>query len=222
MTQALGIIDAQRGFMPADEGARLHRNGFGELPITDGEQVVAPLNRLMATYALRGMDVFTTQDWHPHETAHFSDEPNFSTTWPRHCVMGTPGAELHPELEVPAQHVRFTKGSVHLERGEDDTSYSGYHGINTAGHTLGEWLYQRGVRAVALGGLALDYCVGATAIDLRERLGLDVTVVSDATRAVAPESAATMLERFDELGIHVVTTDELLQKIRVADDMIAI
>jgi nicotinamidase/pyrazinamidase len=165
---ALGLIDVQAGFMPAEEGDRLHRNGFGELPISHGQDIVPTLNELVAAYAFRGAHVFTTQDWHPYETAHFSDTPDYQTTWPRHCVAGTEGADVHPGLLLPHNYERFTKGFVHLQRSEEDTSYSGYYATNALDETLPDWLEKKQIKAVHLGGLALDYCVGQTALDIRE------------------------------------------------------
>lgn len=210
---AFGVIDAQRGFMPAAEGVRLGVAGFGELPVAGGEQIVGNVNKLMAAVALRGGQVFTTQDWHPRETAHFADEPNFTTTWPVHCVGDTPGAALHPELNLPTGTMQFKKGTDVLARGEDDNSYSGYYGRNEQGELLGDVLSQQGITRIILGGLALDYCVGRTAIDLRTRFGAEVTVVTDATRGIADASVDAMIAQFDQLGIQTTTTDAMLQEL---------
>lgn len=215
--KAVGIIDAQRGFMPLEEGTHLHRDGFGELPVTDGESIVPVVNRLLGVYATLGYDLFTTQDWHPYDTAHFSETPNFTTTWPRHCVDGQPGAELHPNIITPPQTERFTKGSEVLEHGEDDLSYSGYYAEDpTTGGTLPEWLKNRGIKEVLLGGLALDYCVGRTALDLRTKLGLDVIVAIDATRGINDTSVKAMLEAFDEHGITTTLSDEWIDHLEAA------
>lgn len=215
--RALGIIDAQRGFMPASEGDRLHLNGFGELAVTDGEQIINPVNRLLGAYALQGYNIFTTQDWHPHQTAHFSDNPDFVTNWPVHCVDGTPGAELHPAICLPGSRTRFIKGFEPLEDGKDDTSYSGFNAEDpTTGENLPEWLHDRGVTEVLLGGLALDYCVGKTALDLRRKLGLDVIVAIDATRGISDTSVINMLKEFKTAGVRTTTTDEWLAALPAA------
>ncbi len=213
---ALGIIDAQRGFMPSEEGVRLDVPGFGELAVNEGESIVSEVNKLLAEYAIRGCTTFTTQDWHPRATAHFSDEPNFKTTWPVHCIGGTPGAELHPEITVPASTEKFRKGMEVLERGEDDQSYSGYNGINLNGEHLSDRLHELGITRVALGGLALDYCVGKTALDLRTKLDLDVVVAVDATRGITDESVEAMLDQFKQFGIRTTTSNELLAQLEAA------
>lgn len=216
---AVGIIDAQRGFMPAEEGIRLGIEGFGELPISDGEKIVANVNALLGEAALHAAAIFTTQDWHPEDTAHFADEPNYDTTWPRHCVANTPGAELHPEIVVPPVTIRILKGIEALERGEDDNSYSGYNGYEEqTGRQPAEYLRNRKVRTLFLGGLALEKCVGLSAIDFREKMEdlEDVVVVTDATKPITTETGLAMLDRFKQAGIRTATTKEILQYMQAA------
>lgn len=214
---ALGIIDAQRGFMPAHEGQRLNQEGFGELPVPGGEQIVPKLNTLLAACAERAIASFTTQDFHPAQTAHFAAQPNYQTTWPVHCVGGTPGADLHPELTLNASTQTFYKGSEVLQDGADDTSYSGYNARRFEDNkALPQWLVEREIKAVALGGLALDYCVRATALDLKQRMGLTVTILSDATAPVSPETARMAIAELEAAGIKFATTAELLEQLNNA------
>lgn len=211
---ALGIIDAQRGFMPAHEGERLNIQGFGELGVTHGERIVPKLNALLGAFALRDLPVFTTQDWHPIETAHFAADPNFNTTWPVHCVAGTAGAELHPEIELRADTMQFRKGDEVLLDGAEDTSYTGYNAYNEERNiTAPELLKNRGVDTLVLGGLALDYCVKATALDFRQKMGLDVIVITDATAPVAQETGLTAIDELEAAGIRFATTEELLERL---------
>lgn len=208
---ALGIIDAQRGFMPVGEGQLTPQYGYGELAVPDGDKIIEPVNRLLGAFAARKAAIFTTQDWHPPVTAHFSETPDFQTNWPVHCVDGTMGAQIDPRIKVPGINHRFVKGFEALERGEDDTSYSAYYAEDPiTGHSLPEWLESRGITSVVLGGLALDYCVGKSAIDLRTKANVDVTVALDATRGIADESINQMLAAFEEHGIRTATTDEIL------------
>lgn len=205
--KAVGIVEATRSFMPLAEGERLGIEGFGELPAPHGEQIVKPINRLLAAYAVNGYNVFTTQDWHPEHTAHHD-------TWGRHGVANTPGAELHPEIILPANRQRFIKGMETLQPGEEDLSYSGYYGIApTLGKTLPEWLESENVNEVTLGGLVLDVCVGLTAVDIRRKMGLDVIVALDATRALTDDGERAMLAKFKTLGIQVAQTDELIDQL---------
>lgn len=210
---AVGIIDVQRGFMPVDADNTLGVPGFGELPITDGDHVVTPVNELV-----RMSDaniVFTTQDWHPQNTAHFSENPNFSTAWPVHCVGETPGAELHPEVSLPPQTVAFKKGAETLLRGEDDTSYSGFNSVSFENEqlTLPELLKKRNITRLVLGGLALDYCVKATALDFARKTEMEVVVAIDATRPVDQATGDAAITEMQEAGIEITTVRDIIARI---------
>lgn len=219
---AFGIIDAQRCFMPALEGERLGVEGFGELPVEGGELIVPNLNNLTHEFRRRALPVATTQDWHPEETAHFADEPNFVNTWPKHGRADTPGAELHPELYVAYINntlPHFKKGMEAAATPAEDTSYTGALAVDLkTGMTFPEWLATKNVTTVVLGGLALGdgkenpLCVDSTAIDLR-KLGYEVTVVTDAVEAVMPENRQKCFENLGAIGVRLATANEVINEL---------
>lgn len=219
---ALIIVDAQRGFMPANEGARLGTQGFGELPVTGGELIVPRVNALTEACLDTKTPVFTTQDWHPQQTAHFAAEPNYVDTWPVHCVANTPGAELHPELvaATPEPGIEaFKKGAEQARTPQEDTSYTGYLAKNEAGQTLPEVIEKHRVSALYIVGLALGdgrehpLCVDSTALDFAKQ-GYDVTVITDAVEAVLPENRALCFKNLGKAGVRLATAAEALEEIR--------
>jgi nicotinamidase/pyrazinamidase len=153
---ALLVIDVQNDF--ADPG--------GGLYVQDGEQVVPLVSQLVGAAQNLGSTVVYTQDWHPASTPHFEKDGGI---WPVHCVGGTWGAHLHPQLLVHGPVVR--KGT----NGED-----GYSGFSVRNPTTGEAaptqlqsLLDPSVRRLVVVGLAGDYCVKETALD---GIGLGYTV----------------------------------------------
>ena len=98
-----------------------------------------------------------TKDFHIDPGAHFSDHPDFASSWPRHCVATTAGAEFHPDLDTQAVEAVFRKGA-------HAAAYSGFEG---ADDTETPWPVERthDVDAVDVVGIATDYCVRATAAD---------------------------------------------------------
>lgn len=166
-TTALLVVDVQNDF--ADRNGTLYVNG--------GEETVPFINGQIARAQAAGARVFHTQDWHPASTPHFEKDGGI---WPVHCVQGTWGAELYPELVVGGPIVR--KGS----NGED--GYSGFTMRDPVSGTtipteLGELLAAASVTQLVVCGLATDYCVKATVLDGRER-GYPVTVLQNGIRAV--------------------------------------
>jgi nicotinamidase/pyrazinamidase len=175
--EALIIVDVQNDFCPG-----------GALAVSEGDQVVDALNALAARFPL----VVATRDWHPADHGSFAE---FGGPWPVHCVQGSRGAELHPAIDREQIDVVVDKGQV--------ADREGYSGFEDTG--LEELLRQRGVDTVHVGGLALDYCVRATALDAR-RAGFDVVVHRDATRAVnaAPGDDVRTVRELSEAGVRIV------------------
>ncbi|HEX7094898.1 MAG TPA: isochorismatase family protein [Acidimicrobiales bacterium] len=182
---ALVVVDVQNDFV----------DPRGNLYVKGAEETIPLINRLIADARSAGALVVYTQDWHPAETPHFRDQGGI---WPVHCVGGTWGAELHPELDVDGPIVRKGTG------GED--GYSGFtaRDVTTGEHkqtALERTLRDRGIEKVVVVGHARDVCVMETALDAR-RLGFDTHVVLEATRPVdTGEKGRESLEQMVSVGV---------------------
>jgi nicotinamidase/pyrazinamidase len=184
MARALLVIDFQNDFTPPD----------GALAVRGGDEIAEPVQRLADRLDL----TFATRDWHPHDHSSFDTEGG---PWPVHCVQGTHGAELHPAMaDVEVEAV------VDVGREREDQGYSGFERSE-----LAELLRGHGVTGVYVCGLATDYCVRASAIDACHE-AFDVTVVSDAIRAVEVErgDGQRALDEMREAGARVATSAEVL------------
>jgi nicotinamidase/pyrazinamidase len=228
--KALVIVDAQRGFMPEEEGERLGVPGFGELTVPGGHEVIRPINAMAEIFVDHEMTVVTTQDMHPETTAHFADEPNFTNTWPRHCVAGTPGAKLHPKLYMAqdSRVIQFVKGDTAAATPEDDDSYSGALAHRTHPETgerelLPDYLRKLDIVAAYVCGLTVGkerpLCVDSTAMDLYDQ-GFKVVVVTDAVRAVVPEDAGACFKRLEDYGVCLETGTEAVAEVAATPEVI--
>ncbi|MGD8682774.1 MAG: isochorismatase family protein [Chloroflexota bacterium] len=164
---ALIVVDVQNDFADPD----------GSLSVAGGAEVISVINAEIEAALAAGAKVFYTQDWHPPSTPHFEKDGGI---WPVHCVAGTWGAQLHPDLRVEGPIVR--KGA----NGED--GYSGFtmrdpETGETQPTELDKLLAAAGVRKLIIVGLATDYCVLATALDARTR-EYPTTVLAAGVRAV--------------------------------------
>ncbi|MFC7548058.1 isochorismatase family protein [Plantactinospora sp. GCM10030261] len=182
MNRALIVVDVQNDFC---EG--------GSLAVTGGAAVAAAISRLLAAPLERWRHVVATKDYHIDPGAHFGDPPDFVTSWPRHCVVGTAGSEFHPELRTDRIEEVFHKG-------EHAAAYSGFEGFAADGASLADWLRQRDVDAVDIVGIATDHCVRATALDAT-RAGFATTVLLDLTAGVAAATTETALAEMAEAGV---------------------
>lgn len=210
-TTAHVIIDMSRSFgVASDEYPANH--GYGELPVSGVHEIVPVVNRIIRRFDQDRGNAYTTQDWHPHSTAHFDRDGG---PWAVHSVAGTPGAELHPGLALTAaNHRRFIKGMKHLSLGEPDDSYTAVKAINPyTSETLPVQLQQAGMLAVILTGVALGdvadnkTCVDHSALDFKQR-GFDTYVVADGVAALFDKQQA--LDRLASFGIKIVQADDII------------
>lgn len=178
---ALLIVDVQNDFCPG-----------GALAVPEGDAVVAPLNRFLAERRVR--PVYASRDWHPRKTRHFAE---FGGQWPVHCVQFTHGAEFHPALQLPPDTVIISKG---MDPERDD--YSALAGVDSVGWNFAERLRRDGVGHLYVGGLALEYCVRCTVLDLLAA-GFQVTLLPEATQALSSRARADALEQIVTAGAFV-------------------
>lgn len=180
----------------------------GSLAVAEGEQVVAPLNTIAETVRHHGGQVVFTRDWHPGETPHFV---NFGGQWPVHCVAGTTGASFHDKLNMQPGDTIIDKGM-----GQTD-GYSGWEGQSDTGETLETIITPRTPREkvqVFLGGLATDFCVKATALDIanhfRDDARVSIYLLREAVRAVGltPKAEEEALATMKEARILAVSINE--------------
>jgi nicotinamidase/pyrazinamidase len=179
--RALIIVDVQNDFC---EG--------GSLAVAGGAVIARAITDYLDSPGAAGYDhIVASQDYHIDPGAHFSSEPDFVTTWPRHCVAGTAGARFHPDLDGSRAEEVFRKG-------QHAAAYSAFEGLSESGESLLAWLSARGVTNLDVAGIATDYCVRATAADAAAagfvttvRLGLTVGVDATTTAEALQSLRAT-------------------------------
>lgn len=197
------VIDVQNDFCAG-----------GALAVPDGEAVVPVVNRL----AQRFPHVAFTQDWHPaghrsFASSHPGREPyqtvqleyGEQVLWPDHCVIGSPGAAFHADLDT-------TRAELIVRKGSDPRidSYSALFENDRRTPTgLGGWLRERGNGVLFLVGLATDFCVQYSALDAR-RVGFEVQLVEDAVRAIDLDGSLDAAWRaMGEAGVGRVRSEQL-------------
>lgn len=199
---ALILVDIQHDFLPG-----------GALPVPAGDRILAPVRALLERDAFAF--AVATQDWHPRGHVSFaSSHPGHrplesiqlhghpQTLWPDHCVQGTSGAELHPEIPWERVSAVIRKGA-----GAESDSYSGFrNNWDARGERpptgLTGYLRERGVEEVVLCGLARDYCVKWSAEDAAAA-GFRTTVLWELTRPVDPASDARVRAELERAGVAV-------------------
>ena len=174
------IVDVQNDFC---EG--------GSLAVAGGAATAAAISEYLTAEGPTYAHVIASRDYHIDPGSHFSASPDFSRSWPPHCVAGSTGAQFHPDFDTSAVDAVFSKGA-------HEAAYSAFEGTDDAGTPLATWLREHGVDELDVVGIATDYCVRATALD-----------------AVKQGFATRVLLRFTA-GVDPLTTHEALDEMRAA------
>lgn len=192
MTRALFIVDVQNDFT---EG--------GALGVDGGAAVAQGVTTFLRSQGEQYDLVISSRDWHDADNdngGHFAAdgaEPNFTDTWPVHCVAGTSGAEYHPDLDT-------SEIDHHIRKGQGAPGYSIFDGVTEDGVPVHELLSEHGVTDIDIVGLATDHCVRASALDALEH-GQHVRILTDLIAGVAAESSEAALAELGHAG--AVITD---------------
>lgn len=174
-SDVLIIVDVQNDFCPG-----------GALAVINGDYVA----KIASHWAGSFHNVVLTQDWHPEKHVSFASTHGadlFSVTdvpygkqvmWPEHCVEGTEGADFHPDLDVSSAKLIIRKGS---NLGVD--SYSAVKEADGSSTGLVGYLKEKGITRAFVCGIATDFCVAWTAIDLANA-GFDTLVIDHACAGI--------------------------------------
>lgn len=180
--KALLIVDTQNDFCPC-----------GSYPVPNGDEIIEPLNFALSFARQNSWKLYASRDWHPVSV--FENKPGKA-----HCVQNTKGAEYHPQLKIESDVEIISKG--------EDLSDAHYSAFNGDDKSLKDLLKQNQVTEVYIGGLALEYCVKATAID-SARNGFNTFVFTDAVRHINDDKAKLAMEDMEKAGVTFIKTSDL-------------
>jgi nicotinamidase-related amidase len=137
---------------------------------------------------------------------HNPDESQETRLWPDHCVQGTKGSELLPELDVGRVDKIVEKGQN--KRVEMYSAFADpFTSPCVARSDLAKTLKDAGITDVFVVGLAADYCVKFTAIDAQKE-GFKTWVIGEATKAVDPSSLGDVHKEYERVGVTVIGRDD--------------
>lgn len=204
MPKALIIVDVQNDFC---EG--------GSLATERGAEVAALISEYIETHHGDYEAIVATLDWHVNPGNHFSDTPDYKTSWPRHCVAESRGADTHENLDTDYIEAFFRKGAF-------EAAYSGFEGLlapensvmtgereagaavedETPKLSLDDWLQEHEITDVDVVGIATDFCVKATALDAVDA-GYETRVLLNLTAPVSEEGQDDAVDELEDAGVTV-------------------
>ncbi len=198
-------VDTQEDFMRAD----------GKLYVPDADAIIDKLQRLTDAAHVHGVRIVASSDDHTDADPEISADPDFRSTYPPHCMRGTPGQRKIPETALIdpmiiephaiepsrlARRVREHQGDVLLLKHSVDV----FENPNTA--IVTDVLDPE---AVVLYGVALDVC-NRHAIEglLRHRPSATLYLVTDAVKAIDADRGRELTASWTSRGVRPITTDE--------------
>jgi nicotinamidase/pyrazinamidase len=189
----------------------------GRLYVPGSEAIVPVLQALTDFAHEHRIPIVASADNHEPSDAEISDTPDWRTTFPPHCMRGTPGqlkiAEtalrdplvIEPQLQDPgalAHRILGQRGDFLLHKQTLDV----FSNANVP--TL---LRALGPEAIVVYGVATDFCDKYTIEGLLRHLPrTELYLVTDAIRAIYPEEGARLLADWEQRGVRMVDSGQIL------------
>jgi len=208
-------VDMQEDFCPP----------HGSLAVAGGRDIAPTINDLLQLpFALK----VASKDYHPRDHVSFerpgetrafesyttitnpfnASESTQTRVWPVHCVQGTPGSDIIPEIDVSQLDYVVEKGRD--KRVEMYSAFADAFGnkFDAASLDLAAKLRERGVTHVYVVGLAGDHCVRWTALDAKHE-GFVAYIIKEGTRCVDPgqKGWGATVKEMEESGVDIVSVE---------------
>lgn len=198
---AVLVVDIQADFTEYAQGALAAQD--------TGLDYLKQVREATEQFKQQGYFIFATQDWHPaNHISFYTNHPNQQPfnciryhdrqqiLWPPHCIQNTPGAELLLDKGLFQTVIR--KGS----RKEYD-SYSGFADDQGLATDLHDELQKQRIERLIIYGIAIEYCVKATALDALE-LGYQVSVIKELCRGITDATISTAWQTMRQAGVRLI------------------
>lgn len=199
-------VDTQHDFM--DPGGKLY--------VKDAELIKPKLAQITEYAHRNGIQIVASSDDHELEHAEISSTPDYSETFPPHCMRGTHGAEKIPETtllspmiiepvavphETLVRRLSAHTGDVLIRKHRFDV----FSNPNTR-TVIEAW----DPTVIVIYGVTLDYCV-KYAIDGMIDIGVPtILLVLDATKPIVPEAIEPLVKGWRREGVSLIDTDQLI------------
>jgi nicotinamidase/pyrazinamidase len=202
-------VDTQYDFMHAD----------GKLYVPEAERIIDNLKRLTDYAHEQGIRVVASADDHVVSDAEISDRPDWKSTFPPHCMRGTPGQEKIPETALRAamvieperidaktlgDRVRAHKGDILFHKHRFDVFTN---------ENVAPVVELVAPDDIVLYGVATDVCDKAAVEGLLERRPQTrLFVVTDAVKGIDKDVSEQLLKEWGDEGVRLVKTNEVVEE----------
>jgi len=185
----------------------------GKLYVQGAEEIKPTLGRITRLAREKSLIVVNTADFHHEDSAELSENPDFMTTFPVHCMAGTEGAEFIKEtkpenyividwdkdynLKVELAEIGSHRNLV-IRKDEFDVFKGNRYSENILNLLAPE--------TVVVYGVATNICVNDAVIGLAKR-GKKVIVITDAIKALP--NLPSPFEQWKKMGVDLKMWKEM-------------
>lgn len=194
------------------------------LYVPGGETILPALDELTEFARRAGIRILGSEDWHSRADAEISDDPNWMTTFPPHCMAGTEGQLRVPETrpldplyvsssprdpdELVAE-VRRHGGEVFFRKQTVDLF---------SNPNVEPVLAALAPETVVVYGVATDFCVFHAVEGFLRRRAARVIVAADAIRAIDEGRGSALLRGWAARGVEIADTAGILSRLGAATE----
>ncbi len=194
------FVDPQNGFTPLCPN---------ELPVTDGNNIVTALNEQLKYARLKACskDAHNIQAvWVANENqkqySPVNNQEDVDVCWNAHCMVGTYGFELLEGLPKVKEYDYFVWKGIELNLHPYGACYHDFSEKLSTG--LIEYFTDNSIRNVIVGGLATEYCVKLSAIQLSKYFNVFINL--EGCRGITSEGVEKAIVEMQSHGIVIVKT----------------
>ena len=198
-------VDTQRDFMLP----------HGKLYVPGAEETAPAMKRLVDAARAAGIPHVASADDHELTDPEIVDDPDFTNTFPPHCLRGTRGAEKIPETQqedpLPLALLPYPPGLVPglIEGRREILLLKKNFDVFTNPNTQAV-VDALDPEEIVLFGVATDVCDNAAILGFLQR-GRRVRFVEDAARGLDEARTAACMAVWREAGVDFTTAEEVLK-----------
>lgn len=202
-------VDTQKDFIRPD----------GNLSVEGADQIIPNLDKLVDYARSNNIPIYGSVDYHQLENQEIdTDDPDFSETYPPHCVVGTEGQEkieatkpLNP-LWIPTRPLDKNSLEESLEH-HDGEVYIRKEKFDVFANPNTEKIINILQPAnIVVFGVALDVC-NAHAIDgfLEMDMNFDIHLIKDASKSIDPQKGGKLIAEWKQKGVSILQTEDIIK-----------
>lgn len=205
METLLWDVDTQKDFIEED----------GRLAVDGASKIRDNLRRITEHARQEDLRIWGSADYHTEGDEEISDEPDFESTFPPHCLRETDGwkriEETQPEdpLWIDSEPLDEETLDKKIEDHPNEIYFRKQEFDVFSNPNLDKALECIDAFQIAIYGVTLDVCVQHAVQGFLDR-NYQVTVIDDATRAIEENKRKDLLFKWKNLGAQVVGTEEAL------------